>query len=621
MPSPSLESSDPVRSDSSSVAAKNTQQKSHPYSKTSILRQTVSALSTSGSHQIDHVTRGRKILRFTQAITDSATFAIDEDGNNACFPDKALEEGRLGKKGLPYDQRNFLSSEPGTPNFSEAADQIRRTLSLASLDSLILLSANHAERTRFFAEVSRAGRDLVWRKESERRLLPSNNERAALLALKRGLRSFILAFSVRSGINILLLLFRLLRRRKSKTTLRLLIYTVFALDSWRFGGMMGTFTFLYIFTLHILRLAPPLTYYKRRLKHGLWNRATFGPPEREGAEGERRWQAAVAGAVGSLGLLFESKSRRTGVAQQYVSLLSSYTPRMGLHIPYGDLIVFGACCGQIMFAFLMSPETIPKEYYSWIRSASRVPEFAIQANRSLVRNNIIDENMAQKALDYKLITPSNRRQLKVVLQQIRDGAKLTSVPCEMVHPWCNSCLETNFRRFFAVYRFMLPVYSALHLIPMLVLRRHHFKRDPLGMLRRAGWGITRSCSFLGMFVTIYQTLFCARVQILQHQHGTQKLRDLLKKKQVFWAMGFTTCLSLLLEEKKRRAELAMYVLPKALESAWSSAKRRAWVPIVPFGEAVLGMAAMGMVMDAYKHQPEAMSGFVRKLLFQLVGPV
>ena len=85
----------------------------------------------------------------------------------------------------------------------------------------------------------------------------------------------------------------------------------------------------------------------------------------------------------------------------------------------------------------------------------------------------------------------------------------------------------------------------------------------------------------------------------------------------------------------------MYVLPRALESAWSSARRRAWVPLVPFGETILGATAMAMVMDAYKvgacrcilrpakwtadwirkHQPDAMSGIVRRLLFQLVGPV
>jgi hypothetical protein len=44
----------------------------------------------------------------------------------------------------------------------------------------------------------------------------------------------------------------------------------------------------------------------------------------------------------------------------------------------------------------------------------------------------------------------------------------------------------------------------------------------------------------------------------------------------------------------------MYVLPRALESAWSTARKRAWVPIVPFGETILGAGAMAMVMDAYK---------------------
>lgn len=74
----------------------------------------------------------------------------------------------------------------------QSADQIRRTLSLASVDSLLLLSANQSERTKFLAEVSRAGRGLVWRDEGELCLLPQDNERAVVLALKRGLRQFLL---------------------------------------------------------------------------------------------------------------------------------------------------------------------------------------------------------------------------------------------------------------------------------------------------------------------------------------------------------------------------------------------------------------------------------------------
>lgn len=94
----------------------------------------------------------------------------------------------------------------------------------------------------------------------------------------------------------------------------------------------GTFTFLNTLTLHLLRLAPPLSYFRKRLlriMNGDKSPLTYEPPSRSSASdeengyfmgeedtGERRWQAAIAGAVGSLGLLWEDKGRRIGVSQQ-----------------------------------------------------------------------------------------------------------------------------------------------------------------------------------------------------------------------------------------------------------------------------------------------------------------
>jgi hypothetical protein len=73
-----------------------------------------------------------------------------------------------------------------------SADQIRRTLSLANLDSLLLLSANpKGEREKLLAEVSKAGRELVWRDKNEKRLFPRDTERALVLAFKRGLRMLL----------------------------------------------------------------------------------------------------------------------------------------------------------------------------------------------------------------------------------------------------------------------------------------------------------------------------------------------------------------------------------------------------------------------------------------------
>ena len=41
--------------------------------------------------------------------------------------------------------------------------------------------------------------------------------------------------------------------------------------------------------------------------------------------------------------------------------------------------------------------------------------------------------------------------------------------------------------------------------------------------------------------------------------------------------GLLGALSLLIEEKRRRGELAMYVLPKGLESAWLTARGKGWL--------------------------------------------
>lgn len=78
------------------------------------------------------------------------------------------------------------------------------------------------------------------------------------------------------------------------------------------------------------------------------------------------------------------------------------------------------------------------------------------------------------------------------------------VPCSALHPWSDSHTFTNLERFVLVFRWMLPIYGALHLIPMLLFRRRRVFKDPGKMLLRAGWGTTRSAAFLGAFVLIYQ---------------------------------------------------------------------------------------------------------------------
>jgi hypothetical protein len=48
-------------------------------------------------------------------------------------------------------------------------------------------------------------------------------------------------------------------------------------------------------------------------------------------------------------------------------------------------------------------------------------------------------------------------------------------------------------------------------------------------------------------------------------------------KRAFWLGGLLSGMSVLIEAKHRRGELAMYVLPKGLESAWVAARGKGLV--------------------------------------------
>ena len=158
-----------------------------------------------------------------------------------------------------------------------------------------------------------------------------------------------------------------------------------------------------------------------------------------------------------------------------------------------------------------------------------------------------------------------------------------------------------FDRFVAVFRWMLPIYGALHFIPTVLFKWKTFLKNPGKMLMKAAVGTSRSSAFLGMFVVIYQSKlsfslvanplrpcrFAAAFCFKNYLHDLlssdtsiklpQVLVDSLVSKGSFWFVGLLTGLSLFVEEKRRRGELAMYVLPKSLESAWVMARGKGLV--------------------------------------------
>jgi hypothetical protein len=154
-----------------------------------------------------------------------------------------------------------------------------------------------------------------------------------------------------------------------------------------------------------------------------------------------------------------------------------------------------------------------------INSAGQIPKEAVSLNCDMVRMRTFDPMDLERVLSrpvcpypprssYCLLTdlsywkdlhPANIGVLKVWRSMHPPYG-----PCAASHPHIASCAYTPIDRFFTVFRWTLPIYGALHVVPMLLFKRKAVARTPIPMMFRAGWGTMRSAAFLGAFVAICQ---------------------------------------------------------------------------------------------------------------------
>jgi len=524
---------------------------------------------------------------------------------------------------------------------------------VTSFENLVAL-ANDQERLR-------DARKIIWRDRGDPVVHLESLQEVLKHASQGAIRAGTLGFGIRAGVNVFLALFQALRRPR-KFRAAIILHVIFGRDCFRFAAMLGSFTGLYRLILNSLPIVfPPPSITKseqnkaespsepltpmvefqagRRRESFVKRSSQLSINAQFQRKQSKRWHAALAGFVaGGTAVCFEARSRRLVIGQQLFvrglqGTYSGFTKKRGIHVPYGAVWVFSLCCAQIMYAFLLRPDSIPPSYNNWIQTASRVQSSTVAINRGLIREGKFNPTDLQGLVDWKRSTPTNKTNLR---QRLFDAQELDNWggrygPCYLIHPWIDNCRNVPIDRFISVFQWMLPIYGALHFIPMLLLKRKDVAKNPSRMLLRALLGTGRSSTFLATFVVIYQSYLCGKNNVFE---ALSRLRgripnwviDFCISKPSFWIGGFLAGLALFVEERKRRAELAMYVLPKALESAWNVARGKGYLPGSEatrksgIGEPLLTAIGMAMVMSTYQIDPQHLSGLVRRILYQFVGP-
>ncbi|KAL9713245.1 hypothetical protein Ac2012v2_004485 [Leucoagaricus gongylophorus] len=361
----------------------------------------------------------------------------------------------------------------------------------------------------------------------------------------------------------------------------------------------------------------------------------------------RRWHAALAGAIaGGLAIIWEKRTRRSLIAQQlFVRGLqgsyNSYTTRKGIHIPHGDALVFALACGQIMHAFLLRPDALPHSYRTWLGQAARVPGPALNMNSTLVREGRFNLSQLDKILSLPNITSSNKAELLLFRRNYLNPSSpheyvYRYAPCSAIHPTVSVCSYAPLDGFFSVFKWVLPVYGALHFIPIL-FKWKNFLKDPGSVIVRAGLGSMRSSAFMCFLVVTNQTLFCYKHKLHRYlsriklglvptnlkttifKRIPQPVVDLLVSKFSFLVIGIFSGLSILVEEKRRRTELMMFSLTKSLESLWITLRGHGLVfETGNWGEILLGAMGMALVMVSLHILIELRNPFLISFVRQLI---
>ncbi|ETO14299.1 hypothetical protein RFI_23071 [Reticulomyxa filosa] len=232
------------------------------------------------------------------------------------------------------------------------------------------------------------------------------------------------------------------------------------------------------------------------------------------------------------------------------------------NIPHGNVMTFTIAQMFIMYGAMLQPQTVDPKYYKWIRNVGNLKESSIQ-------------------------------------RALRTPAGHPFVECSPVwhkHPSCTVHNVTDF--LYAIGR-SSRMYIPVHFLPPLLFYPKSVLfvfANPTKYLKKKTFNTIVSSIFLAAYQFNIKTTICY-------------VRNLTRS-NAWWIPvlgGFFSGLSLFIEHSKRRVELALYCIPRALEIVMRLIRkdmfpvlyallRKPWLPVLNFQIAIaLWMTVLGTI--------------------------
>ena len=407
-------------------------------------------------------------------------------------------------------------------------------------------------------------------------------------------RSFYLAYGIRAGISLALHIIKLLKTspRSVFDVEQLVGAHGLPVDAVRMGLFLGCFTGLYNGIRCLL---------------ARW----LGRDD--------AWTVAGAGFVAGLSIKFHpADSHRTLALYILARVFQCWYNKQkaegkwhlwGSDWKHGDSLLFSICSAQVMYAYAMRPDTLPAAYFKFIVDTGPIPLKVLDAVKANNRGLPVDLPSLE-AVCSKL-APAGSKPATQILAELAakaygPGAPANMppiIPCSLLHPHNPLCSHQWLETFVNTAKRTLPLYLTLTFVPMFVLRFWAVVRHPVDSLLRGCWSVTKSTSFLSSFVSLYMFLICMQRRAVTQDH-----------RAIYWIAGFISSWTILLEQKSRRSELALYVLPRTLDSLIMTMQHRKLLSTTPHAEKLLFCLGMSSMMYYREFHSDTMSPLLKRVL-------
>ncbi|KAI9512581.1 hypothetical protein F5148DRAFT_1162635, partial [Russula earlei] len=306
-----------------------------------------------------------------------------------------------------------------------------------------------------------------------------------------------------------------------------------------------------------------------------------------------------------------------------------------------DAFAFWMCSAGIMWCFFYEPERLPSSYVKWISSLANIDDRILVVLRAIrkrqwsyLHGTSLNPNpVSLLALDLgypahwgdpNLVPAYGGKATKVIwnIMGVRGRGSVGGLPCEIVHGSVTggSCAANFAIRGLHAFLEGLALYLPVHVLPTLI-RRPQALLDFRSILDTL-LGILRSASFLSAFVSSFWAAVCLTRTLLVARILPDISHDFYDGPLGCIMAGCLTCgSSIWIESGRRRGEMALYVLPRAIRACLPDRWLRSGHKGMFIIERIAFTTSLATLLTAAVHHPETLRGLSRWTLgFILQGP-